>query len=461
MNYVLFNIFLGISDFAATLIFSLCITTLMVPISLVYQSDNRPKEVAYLLIAIGAVFHIYFFGFWAVFCVAIYRKFIGNIGVEWSWLYWITGFIWCLSLQLWLEDKSKKGLSNERANRIQKSSAIYILITIVAFLLFTFKPSYSFPIYNYLLEPLGLKKYLVVNKTQKNYINTDHSPIQNDEAGDVNRQLQSNNYRPNEVSQKQEKHTLSFESKDKDKIPKTDIQLETQSNDETTIELVEELKGMIRELTDKELTVDEKKQLHSLVRFIVNLDRESSELSKKMFTETSEFHFDENLTRNTLIDVDKMKIAQSELKEYLKILYKHETALFNLNDRDSIKLKLDELGIKNDVILDSFWKSYYEGQAQYSVLISNIFNIDREFVIEFIKFLEFMISVRDDYYFEGEQILFKTNRNVNIYNSYITKFQDLSQKSVKAQGDILNAAENDNQRLLEKIDRMKNKLKDN
>lgn len=178
MHFITFNGLLWLSSLVAVFIFSIGLMILYALITSFTKSDNIPKSILYPFMVIVGAYQIYFWGFWSAFCVAITIKFIHNPDVSYNWLYWIAGFISCLSLLGWLEAKSKLGSQSvEESRRIEEGSKFYILITIVAFLLFSFAPSYSILPYGYLLNPLGLKKYVASQNTPQSYSSIDNKII--------------------------------------------------------------------------------------------------------------------------------------------------------------------------------------------------------------------------------------------------------------------------------------------
>jgi hypothetical protein len=89
-------------------------------------------------------------------------KFTHKPEVTWNWLYWIMGFIWCTSLIGWLAHKEKQSSQFlEEARGIQRGKTVYSLITIVAFLAFSFFPSLILPPYGWVLKAFGLHRYIV------------------------------------------------------------------------------------------------------------------------------------------------------------------------------------------------------------------------------------------------------------------------------------------------------------
>jgi len=146
MNFILFNIVLLFVGFLAVLVFSIGLMACFAPMTLFVKSKNPPKIVMLPLLGIAGIYQIYFWGFWAAFCVAMTIKFTHKPEVTLNWLYWIAGFIWCTSLIGWLAHKEKQSSQSlEEARGIQKGTRLYSLIAIVAFLVFAFFPSLMLP----------------------------------------------------------------------------------------------------------------------------------------------------------------------------------------------------------------------------------------------------------------------------------------------------------------------------
>ncbi|MBU1206909.1 MAG: hypothetical protein KKH04_08290 [Proteobacteria bacterium] len=108
MNFIIFNAILLFAGFLAVLIFSIGLIACIAPMALFAKSESPPKVVMLPLLSIAGAYQIYFWGFWSAFCVAMTFKFTQIPEVTWDWLYWITGFMWCISVIGWLAHKEKQ-----------------------------------------------------------------------------------------------------------------------------------------------------------------------------------------------------------------------------------------------------------------------------------------------------------------------------------------------------------------
>ena len=168
MNFLVFNITLILSGFVALFCFSIALILLLLPLVIFSRYRNPPKTLVIPLMGFAGCYQVYFWGFWSAFCVAFVIKYTQNGNGTWDWIYWILGFIWCISLIGWLSHKERQmSRSNEEIFSVYKGSTIYSLISIVTFLFFSFAPSYSLTPYGYLLKPLRLERYLVTKKADQ------------------------------------------------------------------------------------------------------------------------------------------------------------------------------------------------------------------------------------------------------------------------------------------------------
>lgn len=161
MNFIIFNVILLFAGFLAVLIFSISLMACIAPMALFAKSASPPKVVVLPLLSIAGAYQIYFWGFWSAFCVAMTFKFTQKPEVNWVWLYWIAGFMWCLTVIGWLAHKEKQSSQSlEESRGIQKGTTLYSLIGIVAFLAFAFFPSLILPPYGWALKGFGLHRYI-------------------------------------------------------------------------------------------------------------------------------------------------------------------------------------------------------------------------------------------------------------------------------------------------------------
>ncbi|MFA5858005.1 MAG: hypothetical protein WC955_02950 [Elusimicrobiota bacterium] len=172
INFIIFNVILLFAGLLALFILSIGVMACIAPMALFAKSENPPKIVTLPLLGIAGAYQIYFWCFWSAFCVAMTFKFTQKPEVTWDWLYWITGFMWCISLISWLaykEEQSSK--SPKESHGIEKGTILYSFIAIIAFLAFAFFPSLILPPYGWALKVFGLHGY-VGAKNASNKTNT-------------------------------------------------------------------------------------------------------------------------------------------------------------------------------------------------------------------------------------------------------------------------------------------------
>ena len=161
MNFILFNIIFLFAGFSAVLIFSVGLMVTLAPMALFAKSGSPSKAFMLPLMGIAGIYQVYFWGFWAAFCVAMTIRFTQKPEVTWDWLYWITGFMECTALIGWLAFKERQGSGSLAEVRgIEKGTILYSLIAIAAFLVFAFAPSFMLRPYGWTLKPLGLEGYI-------------------------------------------------------------------------------------------------------------------------------------------------------------------------------------------------------------------------------------------------------------------------------------------------------------
>jgi len=166
MNFIFFNVILLFAGFLAVLIFSIGFMACLAPMALLTKSKKPSYLVTFLLFGIVGIYQIYFWGLWSAFCVAMTIRFIHKPDVNWVWLYWISGFFWCISLIGWLVHKETQlSESTEEVRSVQKGATLYSLINIVAFLVFAFAPSLMIHPYGWAIKPLGLQTRIVSETT--------------------------------------------------------------------------------------------------------------------------------------------------------------------------------------------------------------------------------------------------------------------------------------------------------
>ena len=172
MDFIIFNGALLVSGFVTVLIFSIGFIVLASPLALFAKLNNPPKMILFPLMSITGIYQIYFWGLWSAYCVVVAIKFTQKPEVTWDWLYWVTGFMWCTSLIGWLAHKEMQGSQSlDETQEIQKGTAFYSVIAVVAFIVFAFFPSLIVLPYSWVLKPLGLESYVVAKSSDIEQIN--------------------------------------------------------------------------------------------------------------------------------------------------------------------------------------------------------------------------------------------------------------------------------------------------
>lgn len=166
MNFLLFNVILLLTGFGALFAFTFGLMACLAPLALFAKWENPPKVLTVPFMGIGAIYQIYFWGFWSAFCVAMVIRFTQKPEVTWDWAYWIAGFMECTSLIGWLahkERQSSRSLADVR--KIEKGTMLYSLVAIAAFLVFAFVPSLASVPYGWALKALGMEMYITEEAT--------------------------------------------------------------------------------------------------------------------------------------------------------------------------------------------------------------------------------------------------------------------------------------------------------
>lgn len=157
MNFAIFNLMLLVAGFLAVFVFSLGVMACLAPLALFPRAQNLPKAAGYPFVTLAGAFQVYFWGFWAAYCVALTMSFTKKPDVTWNWLYWVTAFGWSISLVGWFAHKERQSsTSAEDARGTERGAVIYSLIALVAFVVFAFAPSLMRVPYGWALRFLGL-----------------------------------------------------------------------------------------------------------------------------------------------------------------------------------------------------------------------------------------------------------------------------------------------------------------
>jgi hypothetical protein len=139
---------LSIGGFVVTLIFSFVIVIIVFLIASILKiSERSKKEFLNVILVIpvstvGFVAQAYLWILWSGFCVYSVKFFIDSPTVTQSWIYYITGFFasW-LPLSYMASKEIETANSTKERNGTVVGSTMYILISILSFLVFSFFPT--------------------------------------------------------------------------------------------------------------------------------------------------------------------------------------------------------------------------------------------------------------------------------------------------------------------------------
>ena len=139
---------LAIGDFAVTFIFSLLISILVALNVLTFNATKKLKlnSMGTLLILLSAFFgflaQTYLWVLWSAFCSYSVSYFIDSPSVTQNWIYYLTGFFASWGPMSYLLSKELDTVeSAEEKNKIYRGSSMYILISIISFIIFCVFPN--------------------------------------------------------------------------------------------------------------------------------------------------------------------------------------------------------------------------------------------------------------------------------------------------------------------------------
>ena len=127
---------------------------------------DKPNWLAAIPIyLLAGVYNLFFWGLWASFCIIVTIVFIQKSSVRFDWIYWISAFLWNNSLIGYLNFKEQQtAQSYDELKSIQTGTAMYGMMSIVAFLIFAFNPEWIKYPYGWFFRIVGPKtsdSYLV------------------------------------------------------------------------------------------------------------------------------------------------------------------------------------------------------------------------------------------------------------------------------------------------------------
>ncbi len=136
-----------VADFIATLLVSFLIVILILPITGIALLSEKIKSSALSFLTIPFVLvaglgQLYFWVLWASFCVFHMHYYMDSPNVSHRWLYYLTGFFAAIAPMGYLSTKEQETAdTNTERNRIANGSFMYILLTIVAYIVFCIYPN--------------------------------------------------------------------------------------------------------------------------------------------------------------------------------------------------------------------------------------------------------------------------------------------------------------------------------
>ena len=137
----------GVADIIATILVSLLIVLLMLPVAGLSKLIETMKTSTLAILAVSFSFiagfvQLYFWVLWAAFCVFHISYYMDSPDVKYRWVYYLTGFIAAGAPMSYLSSMEQDtAKTNKEKNTIAFGSSIYILCTIIAFILFCFYPN--------------------------------------------------------------------------------------------------------------------------------------------------------------------------------------------------------------------------------------------------------------------------------------------------------------------------------
>ena len=162
MDFLVFNLFLLAASFPALGILSIGLMVLLSPLAVFSKSERSPKAIVLPLTGIAALYQFYFWALWSAFCVALSYKYTLRPEVTWDWIYFVSGFMWCLTLIGWLRHK-ERSLESHAGTLKQAGTLFYTIVAIVGFLVFAIWPSLMIVPFGWVLDLIGLTKYVAAD----------------------------------------------------------------------------------------------------------------------------------------------------------------------------------------------------------------------------------------------------------------------------------------------------------
>jgi hypothetical protein len=171
MNFIYYNLTLLVSAIPAVFLFNIGVVACLAPYLFFQGKYSPPKVLSIVTDLITGAFQIYFWGLWSAYCVSVTYKYTTRADVTLDWIYFLVGFFYSTSIILSLNSKEQSGDQNKIRkilSKTQKNSAYYYVIAWIAFLLFSFRPSFITPVYGWATDVLGLTRYINLTQWSEN-----------------------------------------------------------------------------------------------------------------------------------------------------------------------------------------------------------------------------------------------------------------------------------------------------
>lgn len=181
---------------------------------------------------------------------------------------------------------------------------------------------------------------------------------------------------------------------------------------------------------------------------ILNLVKEYGTKSNNLTTNINQYISSIGVENLLSIDIlgstEKINNAKGTISDSLKIYDKYETEYNDLlTDFETSASNLELPKSFKSSFLDGFSKSQVENRNN----INDFFKVERDIFSKANTILDFLLSAQGKYIVQNNQILFRTDADLNKYNAYIEDIQKLAQK----EADIQKTISESKQKALDKL----------
>ena len=118
---------------------------------LTYLITKKNKKILnYLASGLLFIVQAYYWGMWAAYCSNLALSYSEQPEINYKWVCYIVGLLFCLAPISWLTYKEKSSAeSTDRQNKIQKGANLYSVITLLAFVVFSIWPQFMNLLYGW------------------------------------------------------------------------------------------------------------------------------------------------------------------------------------------------------------------------------------------------------------------------------------------------------------------------